>query len=579
MNSHEQDPRSRILESTGHLLVTGGPGSGKTTIALRKALRKIDEGLLPGQSILFLSFSRAAVARILQASEKEIPTPVMKQLSIQTFHSFCWEFLKCHGYLLGSPRKLEVLLPHDEKALSGGIGRTDKRWPAWEVERKKLFLQEGRVAFDLFAPMVVNLFERSSLLRKLIANQFPMVIVDEAQDTGPDAWRCIELLAATVPVVCLADLEQQIFDFLPGIGPARIACIKSDLKPLCVDLGTENNRSPGTEIVAFANDILACRVTTKSYKGIICRTYDPKTCNYKQQLVISLNMLRAAVIEKTGHRPRNYAILATTGASINRISNALNSGEKPIPHKVFFDEAEVLLASRIVAFLLEPKQHDELNGDVAKCLEFIADMKRASGQHATQIANFIHWAELLRSGKRPKANLVSELVKVILFVRDVRFVGVPEKDWLTVKRMLRSSLSRDIAVIAEHLDYLVAFNRGKRISSNLSALWSEWGSYRGAREAIDEALTQDWLLSGIDDLSGIHVLTIHRAKGKEFDAVIIFSDRSWPDKNACWHSDLIWRDDPVPFLRSRKILRVAITRAVHCVLIVKPAYPKCPILP
>ena len=53
-----------ILAAAGHLLVTGGPGSGKTTIALLKAQKRIPN-LKPGQEILFLSFSRAAVRQVL----------------------------------------------------------------------------------------------------------------------------------------------------------------------------------------------------------------------------------------------------------------------------------------------------------------------------------------------------------------------------------------------------------------------------------------------------------------------------------------------------------------------------------
>jgi len=65
-----------ILEATGHGLVLGGPGSGKTTLALLKAVSRIDKGLRPGEGILFLSFSRAAVARIADAvKDDDAPVP------------------------------------------------------------------------------------------------------------------------------------------------------------------------------------------------------------------------------------------------------------------------------------------------------------------------------------------------------------------------------------------------------------------------------------------------------------------------------------------------------------------------
>ena len=44
--------RDSVLACEGHALVTGGPGSGKTTIALRKAVKRIQQGMTPGQSAL-----------------------------------------------------------------------------------------------------------------------------------------------------------------------------------------------------------------------------------------------------------------------------------------------------------------------------------------------------------------------------------------------------------------------------------------------------------------------------------------------------------------------------------------------
>ena len=84
------DLRQQLLDCKEHALVIGGPGSGKTTIALKKAVVRIGDGLAPGQSVLFLSFSRAAVARVGEATRLEVPKAQRGMLSMQTFHSFFW---------------------------------------------------------------------------------------------------------------------------------------------------------------------------------------------------------------------------------------------------------------------------------------------------------------------------------------------------------------------------------------------------------------------------------------------------------------------------------------------------------
>lgn len=105
----------------------------------------------------------------------------------------------------------------------------------------------------------------SSYLLESIAKRHPLVIVDEAQDTGDHAWQCIQMLAGHTQVMCLADLEQQIFDFLPGVGPERVIAIRDFLKPHEVDLGSQNHLGPDSEILAFGNDILAGKVKGAPY--------------------------------------------------------------------------------------------------------------------------------------------------------------------------------------------------------------------------------------------------------------------------------------------------------------------------
>lgn len=573
------DPRQIVLSAKGHILVRGGAGTGKTTLALRKAITFIDEGgLAEGQSVLFLSFSRAAVARIAQASKAEVPSANRRFLSLQTFHSFCWELLRTHGYLLGAPRTLKILLPQDERALSNGVKPASSEWAAWDLERHTLFHDQGRIAFDLFAPLTKTLLKRCLLIRSLVSQRYPLVIVDEAQDTAPDAWECIESLASTVQVLCLADLDQQIFDHLPGIGPERVAAIEKALDPLCVDLGNENNRSPGTEIATFANDVLTCKVRGNTYKGVSKFGYQPRGVDFQTLMRRAIAMILSKIEKETGTKAESCAILASSGNAIARITAGLNGGEKPIPHKVLFDEAGALLAARLAAFLLEPKTNASHISDVVVSLELLAGMKRATGAKTSieMAQKVLLWATILRQGKRPRSKLVDACEQLTRSAQALQFSGKPHADWLLIKRILKENSEPLISAVASDLDYLVAFNRGRRISASLSRTWSDNGCYVRAREAVNTALAEDQILSGTDDLTGIHVMTIHRSKGKQFDGVIILREGVPGPKG--WSSSFVWRNDTRPYPRSRKILRVAITRAIKHVLILDPFFPQCPIL-
>jgi DNA helicase-2/ATP-dependent DNA helicase PcrA len=125
------------------------------------------------------------------------------------------------------------------------------------------------------------------------------------------------------------------------------------------------------------------------------------------------------------------------------------------------------------------------------------------------------------SGKNPKAAFVKVLRTLLQDVETTPLSGDPARDWIRVKKALRASGNDKLTRVAKHLDYLVAFNRGKRISANLSEMWQRDGQYTQARGALELALAQDQLLDGIDDPNGVQVMTIHKAKGKQFDGVIV----------------------------------------------------------
>lgn len=175
------DKKKAILAHDGHLLVKGGPGSGKTTISIIKANRVVSATLRPGQKVLFLSFARATVARVVETLEEySQDTPQSRsRIDIDTYHAFFWRLLKTHGYLVGLPRRLEILTPPAQAVALSTIrcefGPVRKLSDAQKVERdereraelKRLAVDEGKVCFDMFADLAAQILKGSAKIRKL----------------------------------------------------------------------------------------------------------------------------------------------------------------------------------------------------------------------------------------------------------------------------------------------------------------------------------------------------------------------------------------------------------------------------
>jgi hypothetical protein len=182
------DKQRDVMAAAGHLLVTGGPGSGKTTVSTLKAAQIAERELRPGQKILFLSFARATVSRVIEAIEHEqqIPREQKRRIDVETYHSFFWRILKAHGYLLGPPRRLSILTPPTEaialSTIRSGYAAEAKltdeqsaeKKQREQTERNRLAREEGRLCFDLFAPSLADILHGSVRIQRLITAMYPV---------------------------------------------------------------------------------------------------------------------------------------------------------------------------------------------------------------------------------------------------------------------------------------------------------------------------------------------------------------------------------------------------------------------
>ena len=111
------------------------------------------------------------------------------------------------------------------------------------------------IHFDLFAKKCCELLTKSNVLLKIFTYAYPIIILDEFQDTNDDEWNLIKILCKHSDLIALADPDQRIYDFR-GADPARIQQFTETTSPEIFNFGIENNRSSGTDIVEYGNDIL-----------------------------------------------------------------------------------------------------------------------------------------------------------------------------------------------------------------------------------------------------------------------------------------------------------------------------------
>ena len=201
--------------------------------------------------MLFLSFSNAAIRRILESSASILTNEIGQQVEIRTYHSFAWDILRSHGYLLSTQRNLTVLGRHDTAVLRAGLEDTD-----WRQEEERLFVVDGRVTYDQFAPRAADLLERSTVVRKCFNHAHPLILVDEFQDTDDEQWRLIRALSDDSEIIALGDAEQRIYAWRNGVSETRLQDFADTLHAVTFDFQDENNRSPATGIAGYARSLL-----------------------------------------------------------------------------------------------------------------------------------------------------------------------------------------------------------------------------------------------------------------------------------------------------------------------------------
>jgi len=562
------DQRRRLLATDGNILVRGGAGSGKTTIALAKACADLNEGKLgTSGKALFLSFARATIARVAEQATATIPRAQMARIEINTYHGFAWSILKSHAYLLCARPGVSLLLPAQARGRLAGLSGQARR-----ARQRQMFDEEGLIAFDLFPSLVAELFEAVPVLARAYGGAYPLIIVDEFQDTNADEWAMISRLGEASRLMALGDPKQRIYDF-KGADPRRFDEFIAAFQPTMFDFKGENRRSAGTDITLFADAMLTGAFRPAPYAGVTLEAYPGQSLRPLKQAILQVaRRLR-------GRSEWSLAVLVPANVLAASIFDYMGKAEHGLPRypvEILVSAEGPMLAGELIALLLEPHGPEVPLG--ALVLEALAAFEVGRNESASATA-------IAKAGKLRKAaravrergdsgygarGVAADVRQLLVTIAALELTGDPMTDWRAVRAAIGGSARAELQTVAKEARHMRLLRRGAQIEARLAEAWRTHGAYRDACHLLHAAVMEDQFAATGRPHLGVTVMTIHKAKGKEFDEVIVFEG---------------------PFQRYLRVggaeaersarfnLHVAATRARTNVTIMTPARDPCRLLP
>ncbi|MGY5060952.1 3'-5' exonuclease [Streptomyces sp. 900105755] len=395
-------------------------------------------------------------------------------------------------------------------------------------------------------------------------------MVDEFQDTNTDQWRAVKTFSARSRVICLADPDQRIYDYVSGVDARRIHYAVEHLRPRRFDLSGDNHRSPSGGLLDYANAVLrntphARPAAVKSISYRIAYASPPVEA-YAHYAVTAL---RRYLAEDLGRQP-TIAVLARENAFLGRISEKIAAdgrlGEHALPaveHDLVFDAELSAAAGYVVASVLEWPGLPRVEA-LTRTLQAVGDFYRIKFSNGTlgardTVRTLDNAITAVRAGKAVKAKTAKVLVGV--YDAGIQLSGQPVSDWQKARALLAGSV--ELNELFKQARMLRLLKATDLLAWTLAEAWDAT-SYADAAAAIRRALGQEYLTGSQQESVDVSLMSIHRSKGKEFDGVVIVEgtyssrllDTAWDAK----------RTD-----EARRLLRVAITRARHTVVLVRPA--------
>ncbi len=598
LNSPQTDAVAHV---DGPLLVFAGAGSGKTRVITYRIANLVATHRVPPYRILAVTFTNKAASEMRSRLESLLGPDISRDLWVGTFHATCAKLLRLYGASIGVGKNFLVYDAQDQKTLVTRVvrelGLDEREYPPrtllGAIQKQK---QDGRgpdemnidsysdrtvrsvyasyeaalraanaVDFEDLILLTVRLVESNSEEAESIRRRFDFVLVDEFQDTNATQYRLLRALTRDHRNLCVVGDDDQSIYRWRGADVRNIRGYKLDF-PDAVVIKLEQNYRSTAHIVSAALAIIA-----KSYGREAKQLWTANDAGAPIELVAArderdeagyvIGRIREAVA--AGVDRRQIALFYRVHAQSRVFEEALRASN--LPYRIvggmkFYERAEIKDALAYLRLVANPKSDVDFvrvvntpaRGIGDTTIERLSRFARANDESLLSAASHVH--ELGELGAAAKKKLAA-------------FCALIEQLASSAAEMTPTALFDEMI---EKSGYANALSADRTVENetrleNLKELRGSFLDFEPEMKALGETPTLEAYLERVslqtngdtpDSASSVTLMTVHGAKGLEFDVVFLtgMEEDMFPYRNAQRNSDEEMEEE-------RRLAYVAVTRA------------------
>lgn len=584
-----------VLTSEGPVLMLAGAGTGKTAALTARLAHLVATRRAWPSEILCVTFTNRAAREMRHRVGQLIGEAVEGMPWLGTFHSICAKMLRRHAELAGLQSNYTIIDTDDQlrllKQLIVGENLDEKRWPArqlaglidrWKnrglnpadldaAENESYANGKGQQFYALYQERLkalnacdfgdlmlhmLNIFRKHREILEQYQQRFKYIMVDEYQDTNAVQYLWLRLLAQERKNICVVgDDDQSIYSWR-GAEVANILRFEKDF-PGAKTIRLEQNYRSTPDILGAASGLIASNserlgktLWTERNGGDRVRVIGvwdaPEEARHVGEEIERL--------EREGAPLEEVAILVRAQYQTREFEDRfiqIGLNYRIIGGFRFYERAEIRDALAYLRVIAQPSDdlaferiyNQPKRGLGAKALETMHRHARAIGLPLAAAA-----LQLADSDELPKraANTIGSLMRDFLRWRELAGQTTPAELLRTVleetgySAMLQAERNAEAAGRLENL-------------SELARAMEDYETLGDFLEHVSLVMEND----ANDDDEKVTIMTMHAAKGLEFDNVFLpgWEEGVFPSQRALDEGGLKSLEE------ERRLAYVAITRA------------------